>query len=118
MKDFKTDLAKIRQVALYANLTMDYVTVNEVRYVDYDEQYKPLPADAARRELPWASFVRISEPVNVSFAAIGNDELIQHAVAALEAEERTVIEETNTKLTTIRGRKQQLLAITFQPEVA
>jgi hypothetical protein len=117
VKDFKADLAKTRFVALYASLTMDYVTINEVRYADYDERYQALPA-GQRRELPWSSYVRISEPVEVAFAAIGNDEMIRHAVAALDIEERTVIEELNTKLNSIRERKQQLIAITFQPEVS
>jgi len=117
VKDFKADLAKQRSVALYANLTMDFVTINEVRLVDYDAQYKPLH-EGERRELPWTSYVRISEPVEVAFAPISNDEMIQQAVSALDTEERGVIEELNTKLASIRERKQQLLAITFQPEVA
>src|SRR5262249_48031630 len=117
MKDFSAELGKKRMVALYAHLTSDYCVLFEVGYSHFDETGRPLPV-GERRERPMTGYVRISEPVELSLRAITSDEMIQGAVAALDAEERKAIEQLNQTLANIRERKQQLLAITYQSEPA
>lgn len=117
MDNLKDAFAKPRLVAMYAHLTVNEIfSVFEVTYCDYDEHYRAL-APGERRENLRASYVRISEPVEVTFTSVSNDEVIQKAVATLDAEERQAIDELNKKVAAIRERKSQLLAITFQPEV-
>ena len=118
MENFKAEIAKPRMVALYASMDLNgYFSVFEVTYKSYDENYNALPAGEKRENLR-TSFVRISEPVEVNFTSVSNDEVIQKAVATLDAEERQAIDDLNKKVASIRERKQQLLAITFQPNVA
>lgn len=118
MKDFKDEIAKTRLVALYASMDLTgYFSVYEVTYKNYDEHYNTLPAGEKRENLR-TSYVRISEPIEVAFTSVSSDEVIQKAVATLDAEERQAIEELNKKVASIRERKSQLLAITFQPEMS
>lgn len=114
----KNAFSKSWLVALYANMEMtDYFSVFEVTYSSYDEHYHPLPA-GEKREYTRAGYVRISEPVEVDFVATNNDEVIQRAVASLDAQELEAVQDLNKKVAKIRERKQQLLAISFQPDVA
>ena len=116
MKDFKENIAKRRQIALYANLTIDdYVAVWEVRYSDVDEHYERLP-NGEVREQSVNGWVRISAPIEVNFTSVDNDTIIRNAVLSLDQEERKVREELNRKITEIQERKQQLLALAYQPD--
>ena len=116
MKDVRDIVAKPRKDALYASMGMsDYYPVMEVLYVDYDENCAPLPLGTFR-EYPKTGYVRISEPVEVQFTAIDNDEMVAKAVESLNEEERKAIEELNNKIATIREKKSQLLALTHQVE--
>lgn len=118
MKDVREQVAKKRMVALYASMDMsDYYPVMEVLYVDYDEHCNPLPADQ-KREYPKQSYVRISEPVELSFSPISSDEIVAKAVESLNEEERKTIDELNRKIAAIREKKSQLLALTHQVEGA
>jgi hypothetical protein len=116
MKDFKEAIAKPRKLALYAHMAIDgHYTVWEVRHVSYDEHYMPLP-DGQTREAPIQNYVRITEPVDVEFEAIDNDEMVRNAVEALNDEERKAINELNKTIASIRERRNQLLALTHQVE--
>lgn len=113
--NIKEEIAKSRKVALYASLDSAYSYVSEVDYVDYDEHYHPYP-DGQTRERQKKGYVRISEPVEISFSAISNDAVIENAVKSLDEAERAVIREMNEKIAAIRGQKAQLLALTHQIE--
>lgn len=115
MKNLKEETAKRRTIALYANLEGNWFMVNEVRYVPYDERYTPLP-DGQHRETVMDGYVRVSEPVEVDFSAIGNDQIIAKAVESLTETERKIQVEAETKLAKVREQKRQLLALTHQPE--
>lgn len=116
MKNIKEIVAKPRKIALYASMDMsDYYCALEVTYVDYDEHYTPLP-NGQFREYPKASYVRVTEPVEITFTAISNDEVVAKAVESLNEEERKAIEELNTKIAGIREKRNQLLALTHQVE--
>lgn len=118
MKKFQEAIAEPREVALYANLTMDdCVFVREVRYCTYDEHYMPLQ-DGERRELPYEGYVRITQPIVVTFNPVDSNMIVRNAVESLSEQERKTVEELNTKLAQIRERKNQLLALTHQPEAS
>ena len=115
MKDFKEQIGKPRVLALYANLTVDdYTAVFEMTFVDYDEHYETLPV-GEQRERTMEGWVRISEPVEVQFSCIDNDSIVRNAVASLEEQERQLRAELAKKLVTLHDRKNQLLALTYQP---
>jgi hypothetical protein len=114
MKDhFKAEIDKPHKVALYASMEHDWVMVWEVRYDAYDERYNKLP-DGQMREIPREGYVRLTEPVDIKFTAITDDEMVQKAVESLNEEERKAIEALNAKIASIRDRKSQLLALTNQ----
>jgi hypothetical protein len=114
VKDTKQIVAKPRKIALYASMDMsDYYPVLEVLYVDYDENFCPLPA-GEQREYPKPGYVRISEPFEIQFTPIANDEIVAKAVESLKEEERKAIQELNTKIAGIREKMNQLLALTHQ----
>jgi hypothetical protein len=116
MKNFKEHIDRPRKIALYADLTIDdFVMTHEVNYVTYDEHYTRLP-EGESREIPMEGSVRITEPVDVSFTAIDNDAIVSNAVKSLDAEELKLRAELNKKIATIRDRKNQLLALRYQPE--
>lgn len=116
MKNLKEALSKPRKVAVYASLTMDnMVTVWEVNYLPYDEHWQSLP-DGEKREHQVEGYVRISEPVEVSFTAVDNDSMVRNAVASIDEEERKLRSELNRKLAQLQDRRNQLLALTYQPE--
>lgn len=114
MKDFTGSLAKPREIALYAHLTIDnFFAVFELHYSSRDAQYTPLP-DGERRETPFEGYVRISQPIKVDFVAINNDDVIRNAIESLNEQERKAVAELNKTLAQIRERKNQLLALTHQ----
>jgi len=116
MKNVRDIVSKPRKVALYASMVIsDHYPVLEVSYVDYDEHYTPLE-NGQLREYPKTGYVRISEPVEVEFAAIDKDEIVAKAFESLNEEERNAIEELNTKIAVIREKKAQLLVLTHQVE--
>ena len=108
-------MAQPHKVALYMCLEIrDSFAVMEVRYVDYDEHYSSLP-EGQKRESSYTSYVRVSEPLDVTLTPIARDEVVQNAVAALSEKERQLYAELEKKLSEIREHKQQLLALTHQP---
>lgn len=114
MKDFKEEIAKPRKIALYANMEGGYCLVDEVRFVRHDEHFRPLP-NGQQRERVMDGYVRITEPVEINLAAIGNDEIVAKAVESLTETERKIMVEMEEKLMKIREQKKQLLALTYQP---
>jgi flagellar basal body-associated protein FliL len=115
MKDFKEQIAKKRELALYASLTMDFSYVTEVTYSTLDEHYSPLP-EGERRERPHEGYVRVTEPVTINFCAVDNDTVVRNAVASLDEEERKLRSELHKKLVELQERKSQLLALTHEIE--
>lgn len=61
--------------------------------------------------------VRLSVPLPVRFDQIPHDEIIQNAVAAMDAAELAVREDMQKKINEIRERKQKLLALTSDQEI-
>jgi hypothetical protein len=111
--DIKGEVAKRRAVALYARMDAHvYYTVFELHYSNHDEHFTPLP-DGQRREISFEGYVRITEPVELKFTAIDDDSIVQ----SLNEEERKAIEKLNATIAGIRERRNQLLALTHQPEV-
>ena len=115
MKDFKAQIAKPRELALYASLTVDFTYVTEVSYSPLDEHYQPLP-DGERRERPNEGFVRITAPVTINFVSVDDDEIMRNAVKSIDAEEQKLRSELHKKLVELQERKSQLLALTHEPE--
>jgi hypothetical protein len=114
VKNFKEELAKSREVALYAHLSHHtWFAVFEVSYSEFDECSRPLD-EGQRREITMDSYVRISEPVKINFTGIDNETMVRNAVEALNAEERKLIDEMNKKLADLREQKNQLMALTYQ----
>lgn len=114
MKDIKAMVEEPREIALYSSMTTSnsYLVLG-VYYVDYDEHYQPLPK-GQRREQPKDGYVRVSEPMKVSFTAIDTDTLVRNAVESLNEQERKTIDELNQKLAEIREKRSQLLALTHE----
>jgi hypothetical protein len=118
MKDVREIVSQPRVVALYASLTMDdFYSIREVMYVTYDEHYRSLP-EGQKREYPFEGYVRISEPVEIKLTPTNNDEIVARAVESLNEEERRAEADLNKKISGIREKKAQLLALTYQPELS
>jgi len=120
MKDMRKEIETPRKVALYmytagSTGAEPWYSVAEVQFSNYGPNYQPLP-DGEVREMPRENFTRVSDLLEITFQPLSNDEVVQNAVAALNEAERKTIEELNKKLMEIRGRKAQLLALTYSPE--
>lgn len=115
MKDYKDLASQPRRVALYAWTEMEGVFVSDVSYVDYDEHYNRLP-EGEERELTHASRIRLTDPIEVTFKPISNDEVVAKAVAMLDQQERIARGELEKKLSDIREKRSQLLALTLQKD--
>lgn len=102
--NLKEIFEKVRQVALYQCPKSGHVRVATFYGADID----------AATHL---GDIRISQVLDVRFEQMPHDELIQGAVAALDEAARRVRLDMQLQLDEIAERKQQLLAITFQPEV-
>lgn len=90
-----TPFDKPRRIALYQYVTgVDYVFISEY----FGEN------DATHHG---AGAVRISEPVEVSFIPISSPESLSHA---LDAEERRLLEDTESQLKRIRQKREHLKA--------
>jgi len=63
-----------------------------------------------------STYVRISEPIEVTFQPTSNDEVIQAALAALDAAELKAREELQRTLDNISNQRAQLLALTHTSE--
>jgi len=61
-----------------------------------------------------ADYVRLSEPITVTFQKIGTEEGIQEALTAIDEMERTARNELNRKLSDFADRRASLLALTHQ----
>lgn len=101
--NIKEIFEQVRRVALYQDPKYGSVFVGSY-FGDTDHQYH-------------SGDVRISPPVEVHFDQLPHEEIVQTAVAALDAAELRVRTEMQSQIDDIRARKQQLLAITFEPEV-
>lgn len=118
MKDMKEEVAKPRKVALYMYMASSgdpWYSVYEVTFNRYDEHYDLLP-EGQEREDTRQGFTRVSDITEVAFAPLSSDAVVQQAVASLDEEERKTMAELNQRIAEIRGRKAQLLALTYQPE--
>ncbi len=117
MKNFKEAIARPRKVALYAHLTIDdFYSLDEVRIVNYDEHFDTLP-DGQTREVSREGYVRITELAEVTLSPIDNDAIVRNAVVSLDEQERQLRAELNKKIAEIQDRRNQLLALTYQPEL-
>lgn len=116
MIDLKEKITKPRQVALYALLdSPGLYMISEVRFTKLDEHYSPLP-EGELQERPIKGCVRVSEVIEITFAALADDSMVQNAIASLDEAEREAIRELNAKIAALRAQKAQLLALTHQPE--
>lgn len=116
MKDFKEAIAKPREVALYARMgEHTWISVFEVTYSQFDVRFQPLP-EGQSRELTLDGYVRISDPVKMTFTSTDQDTMVRNAVETLNEEERKAVDELNKKIAAIREKKSQLLALTHQVE--
>jgi len=104
VKDFKEIFAEPRQIALYQDPKRGHVFVATYW--------------GERDAILHAGDIRISQPLDVRFDQLPKDELVQTAIAALDAAEQTVRCEMQQRIDEIRERKQQLLALTYEPDVA
>lgn len=98
----KNPLDQPYAIALYKSMQCGYVSA----YTYLGER------DAEYRS---GDSVRISEPVEIKFTALKNDEVIRNAVAACDAAEQAAYRELNEKLARIKEQRQQFLALTHQP---
>lgn len=118
MNDMKEEVSKTRKVALYlytrGNSGSPWYSISEVHFSQYSEHYDRLP-EGQWREEPRDGFTRVSDIVEMAFTPLSQESVIEQAVASLEEEERKTMAELNQKLADIRGRKAQLLALTYQP---
>lgn len=90
------------RVALYRHIHYSWVSVMQVsESLSGYEDYVPL-----------------SESLEVRFAPLNNDTVIQGVVAALDAAEKKAFEDCNKRVAEIREQKAQLLALTYQPTAA
>jgi hypothetical protein len=114
------ELGKTRKVALH--LCVEYAGMSpslmEVHYTDRDENYYRLP-EGQLRERPLPGYARVSSIIEITgFAPLARDEVMANAVKSLDAQEREAYVELQKKLDVIRERKQQLLALTHEPQSA
>jgi hypothetical protein len=93
--------AQPHMVALYKSLKYGWATVSQFYGAETDASYH-------------SGSVRISEPTEVKFTQLANEEAIKNAIAMLDAEELRVLAELNQRIAEIREQKQGLLAITYQ----
>lgn len=108
-------VGKPRKVALYLNMEYSGFCIHEVHYANHDEHYEPLP-EGQLRELPFLDgYVRVTEPIELSFKSTSQDEILSRAVESLNETERKTMVEFEQKLADIREKRNQLLAITHQP---
>lgn len=111
MKDFREVAETPYEIAVYAPMDTGLgVLILNVPRSTFDEHGIPL-REGQMRERPYTGLVRISEPQTIKFKAVANDEIAGHAVEALNAEERKLIEELNQKIAAIREKKAQLFAL-------
>lgn len=62
------------------------------------------------------SWIQISEPVEVEFSPINNEESLKVELAILDKQEKTILAETEVKLNAIRKRKSKLLSIEYKAD--
>ena len=101
----KTKFFEPQTVALYQKLGDPSWTMIARYYGESDLQYHN-------------DYIRISEPLKISFESLKTNELIQTAVKAIDAQEQELRAELEKKLQQLRDFKSQLLALTYQPEAA
>lgn len=88
-------------IALYRSLTHNWIM--ESNYYGKDD---------ARFH---SEYVRISEPLTITFAPIADDSVIQNAIEMLNGMEQKARLELAQKLHHIDGQRAQFLALTHQP---
>jgi hypothetical protein len=102
MKNDTDPFAEPRQIALCQHIEHGWFTVWELR----DDGKAPI------------NYVRISEPVTVSFQKVNATEGVQDALQAIDEMERAARNELGRKLSEFADRRASLLALTYQPEVS
>lgn len=107
-------LDKPMEIALYLSLEYGNIAVWERRMVNHDKHYNELP-NGETREHPMTGFVRISEPITVSWTQTDEETMVQNAMGALDLEVQKIRTEMQAKLDQLEERRSQLLAITHQP---
>lgn len=115
--DPKEEVAKPRKIALYSHIKHGFYTAWDIQYSKYDDHYNQLP-DGQEREVPRSEYVRVSEPIEIRFRPLNSGEVMEQALATLNAEERKVLAELNQQLANIRERKKQLLALTHESQIS
>lgn len=82
------------------------------------ENLKEEVAKPRKIALYWSEYVRVSEPIEIRFRPLNSGEVMEQALATLNAEERKVLAELNQQLANIRDRKKQLLALTHESQIS
>lgn len=101
------------RVALYISNSGGYCCVNEIRYTSEDENGDLLPDDGEREEPP-LMYTRISEPIEITFSRIPNEEIIQGVVKSLAQEEMEARRRLNSALRDINERRADLLSLSHE----
>jgi hypothetical protein len=91
--------AEPHQIALCQSIDLGYLTVWELR-----DGKTP------------SGYVRLSEPVAVTFTKVNKTEGVQEALQAINEMERAARNELSRKLSEFADRRASLLALTYQPE--
>lgn len=99
----KDSLERSYPLALYRDLEFGYTAVCAF-YGENDQRYH-------------SQCVRISEPVELRFHGLASDEVIQNAIATLDAAEQEARVTCEERIARLREQRAGLLALTHQPEV-
>jgi hypothetical protein len=102
-------LDKPYTVALYRSLQYGVVIISEY--------CGPTEARPNRDTEVHNGYVRLSEPIEIRFNSLQNEEVIRNAIATCDAMELKVRLKFEDELKAIRDQKSQLLALTYSPEV-
>lgn len=94
----------VRPLALYQHITHGWV-IECIYYGEDDSKYH-------------ADYVRISEPVTVTFAPLRDDSVIENALKMLDEMENAARMDLGEKLGKINESRANFRALTHQPEVA
>jgi hypothetical protein len=70
--------------------------------------------DGATREYVCTGYVRVSEPIDVTWTGIDDDSMIQNAVTSLDEEILKIRNETAKRIDEIEQRRSQFLALVHQ----
>jgi hypothetical protein len=63
-------------------------------------------------------YVRVSEPIEVTFAERTRDEVIRSALAVFDSKEQELYAKCQREVDELHERKKELLTLTFKPEAS